>query len=174
MLKNTANAIKPSSRSLPRSLSNVKSKQKGVVLIVSLVFLVALTAVASVLMLNTSSDMKMSGASQEKVTATQEAISSIDQIIFTQIEGPTNAFGASVFPISMDAVVTSANTTADINMANANNLVVDCPSSNMAWGVEQANCNLLRLRVTKLYGRSETSNVQVNAGIAKLLINTGG
>jgi len=166
MFKSTASGIKP--------LFSFKSKQQGVVLIVSLVFLVALTAVASVLMLNTSSDMKMSGASQEKVSAIQEAISSIDQIIYTQTEGPTNAFSASVFPISMNAVVTAANTTGNIDMANANNLVVDCPSSNMAWGVEQANCNLLRVRVTKLYGRSNTSNVQVNAGIAKLLINTGG
>ena len=170
MFKNKVSAIKP----LSKSCSSLKSKQQGIVLIVSLVFLVALTAVASVLMLNTSSDMKMSGASQEKVNAIQEAISSIDQIIYTQTEGSTNAFSASVFPISMNAVVTSTNTTANIDMANTNNLVVDCPSSNMAWGVEQANCNLLRVQVTKLYGRSNTSNVQVNAGIAKLLINTGG
>lgn len=42
------------------------NKQKGVVLIISLVFLVALTAVAAALMQNTTTDMKMSGASEEK------------------------------------------------------------------------------------------------------------
>ena len=43
--------------------------QQGVVLIVSLVFLVALTAVAAALMQNTTTDMKMAGASEEKVSA---------------------------------------------------------------------------------------------------------
>lgn len=166
MIKNTTGSIIP--------LSGLKAKQQGVVLIVSLVFLVALTAVASVMMLNTSSDMKMSGSSQQKVKAVQEAISSIDQIIFTQIEGATNAFTASIFPISMNAVVTSTNTTANINTINANSLVVDCPASRLASSTEVFKCNLLRVQANKLYGRSNTSSVQVNAGIAQQLLNIGG
>ncbi|MFQ3266042.1 MAG: type IV pilus assembly protein PilX, partial [Colwellia sp.] len=43
------------------------NKQRGVVLVVSLIFLIALTAVASALMLNTTTDMKMSGASEMQV-----------------------------------------------------------------------------------------------------------
>jgi hypothetical protein len=65
------------------------NKQRGVVLIVSLVFLIALTAVASALMLNTTSDLKMSGASEEKVVANQEVVSAIDELIFAQVNAPT-------------------------------------------------------------------------------------
>ena len=65
---------------------NIKSKQQGVVLVISLVFLIALTAVAAALMLNTTTDMRMSGASQEKVIATQEAVSAIDEIIYKNIK----------------------------------------------------------------------------------------
>jgi type IV pilus assembly protein PilX len=153
---------------------DIGKKQQGVVLIVSLVFLVALTAVASALMLNTTSDMKMSGSSQTKVNAVQEVISSIDQVVAAQIQGNTNAFTSSQFPISMDGVVTSSNTTANITTVNANSLVVECPPSKLASDTSQFKCNLLRIQSTKLYGRGNTSTVQVNAGIAQQLLNIGG
>lgn len=60
-------------------------KQKGVVLIVALVFLIALTAVVAALMQNTTTDMKMAGASEEKTVATLEAFSAIDEIMFREI-----------------------------------------------------------------------------------------
>lgn len=153
---------------------DIGKKQQGVVLIVSLVFLVALTAVASALMLNTTSDMKMSGSSQTKVNAVQEVISSIDQVIAAQVVGNTNSFTSSQFPISMNGVVTSPNTTANITTVNPNSLVVECPPSKLASDTSQFKCNLLRIQSTKLYGRGNTSNVQVNAGIAQQLLNIGG
>ena len=153
---------------------DIGKKQQGVVLIVSLVFLVALTAVASALMLNTTSDMKMSGSSQIKVNAVQEVISSIDQIVAAQVQGNTNAFTSSQFPISMDGVVTSPDTTANITTVNANSLVVECPPTKLASDTTQFKCNLLRVQSTKLYGRANTSTVQVNAGVAQQLLNIGG
>ncbi|MFT7008970.1 MAG: type IV pilus assembly protein PilX [Colwellia sp.] len=147
---------------------DIGKSQQGVVLIVSLVFLVALTAVASALMLNTTSDMKMSGSSQTKVNAVQEVISSIDQIISVQTQGNVNAFTLSQFPLSMNDVVTSPNTTANITAVNANSLLVGCAHSKLPFDADY-NCNLLRIQATKLYGRANTSSVQVNAGIAQLL-----
>jgi len=152
----------------------INKKQQGVVLIVSLVFLVALTAVASALMLNTTSDMKMSGSSQIKVNAVQEAISTIDQVIFAQIQGNNNAFASSQFPLPMDGVVTSPNTTANITAVDSKNLVVDCPPSKLPSDNGEIKCNMLNVQAIKLYGRANTSNVQVNAGIAQRLLNTGG
>ena len=79
-------------------------KQKGVVLIVSLVFLIALTAVAAAMMQNTSTDMKMSGASQAKLIATQETLSEMDEIIYNQVRkvDGTNRFTSALplFPIN--------------------------------------------------------------------------
>lgn len=73
-----------------RNVNNICiNEQQGVVLIVSLVFLIALTAAASALMLNTTSDLKMSGASEEKVVANQEAVSAVDALIFAQVNAPT-------------------------------------------------------------------------------------
>ena len=76
--------LKNKSQVINLSYSSYNSQQ-GVVLVVSLVFLVALTAVAAALMQNTTTDMKMSGASQEKVIATQAAISAVDETINNQV-----------------------------------------------------------------------------------------
>ena len=152
----------------------IDKNQQGVVLIVALVFLVALTAVASALMLNTTSDMKMSGSSQTKVNAVQEVISSIDQVISLQVQGNANAFTSSQFPIIVNDMVTSPNTTAKITTVNANSVAVECPRMKLASDTSQFKCNLIRVQATKLYGRSNTSTVEVNAGIAQQLLNIGG
>jgi hypothetical protein len=80
------NANKAENRNINSMCMN---KQRGVVLVVSLVFLIALTAVASALMLNTTADLKMSGASEEKVVANQDVISAVDELIFAQVNAPT-------------------------------------------------------------------------------------
>jgi hypothetical protein len=155
---------------------NSKNKQQGIVLVVSLVFLIALTAVAGALMQNTTTDMKMSGASQEKVTAMQEAISSTDEVIYKQVQQTDGNNGFSsppgVFPIT--TTVTAGDTTAEITLANANNLEADCPHSSSASSIQVFKCNVLRIQVNRKYGRKKTNNIQVNTGVAQQLLNVGG
>jgi len=147
-------------------------KQHGVVLVVALVFLVALTAVAGALMQNTTSDMKMSDASQEKVVAMQEAISSIDQVIYNQINtiGAANGFAAPMSTFPSNPAVSAADTTAQIAVATPNNLVVDCPHSRNASSVQVFKCNALRVQITRLYGRTKTSTIQVTSGVSQQLL----
>jgi Tfp pilus assembly protein PilX len=163
--------------------SNVKiasrHQQKGVVLIVSLVFLIALTAVAAALMQNSTSDMKMSGASEEKVVATQEAISASDEVLFRQINGGqgNNAFASNMvlFPLTVTSTLSKTNTgsdtTANINIANnALALEADCPHSRSASSAQVFTCNVLRVQVVRKYGRKNTNNVVVNTGVAQQLL----
>ncbi len=147
-------------------------QQQGVVLVVALVFLVALTAVAAALMQMTTTDIKMSDASQEKVIATQEAISAIDEVVFDQINTPNqaNGFAASNATFPINPVVDVPNTSAEIAVATPNDLVVDCPHSRIATSNDVFKCNALRIRVTKLYGRSNTSTIQVTSGIAQQIL----
>jgi len=150
------------------------NEQHGFVLVVSLVFLIALTSVASVLMLNTTSDMKMSGASQEKVIATQEAVSSIDEVIFIQITSGMNLFSSSSLPEDgITVIVTRDSTYAKIINSNVGGLVGECPHSNTASSVDMFDCNILKISVTKVYGNNETSSVVVSAGIAQQLLSVG-
>jgi len=148
------------------------NQQRGVVLVVALVFLVALTAVAGALMQNTTSDIKMSDASQAKVIATQEAISSIDQVIYNQINtiGAANGFAAPMSTFPTNPVVSAVDTTAQIIVATPNNLVVDCPHSRNASSVQVFKCNALRVQITRLYGRTKASTIQVTSGVSQQLL----
>lgn len=149
--------------------------QKGVVLIVSLVFLVALTAVAAMLLQTATTDMKMSGASEEKVEATQEAVSAIDEVIYNQVAaGKTNDFAKSLvnFPVTeglLPDTKTSATASVDI-INNKYELESDCPHTRSASSAQVFTCNVLRIQVNRQYGRNNTNNVEVHAGIAQQLL----
>ncbi len=145
------------------------NKSKGFVLVTALVFLIALTAVASMLVLNTTTDMKMSGASQEKVIAAQEAFSAVDEVILIQTTG-TNLFVGTAFP--KDVAVGDDETSATITSSSMNNLAVTCPASTSPSSIFK--CNVLSIQVTRNYGNNASNNISVNAGIAQQLLNIGG
>ena len=154
--------------------------QKGVVLVVSLVFLVALTAVAAALMQNSTIDMKMSGASEEKTVALQEVVSAVDEVIFNQVgPGQVNAFarpigGGTNFPITNQAILlpgTATKATARVEVANNQyNLDIACPASKLASSTGAFSCNVLRIRTDKSYGRKGQSNISADSGIAQQLL----
>lgn len=151
-------------------------KQRGVVLVVALVFLIALTAVAGALMQNTTTDIKMSGASEEKVTAVQEAVSSTDELIYNQI---TKSDGDNNFTLEVNAypitpAVTAANTTTEISVANPNNLTASCPHQKSASSIQVFTCNVLQIQVNRQYGRSNNQTITVNSGVSQQLLNAGG
>lgn len=158
---------------------NNRSSQRGVVLIVALVFLIALTAVAAALMQNTTTDMKMAGASEERVTAMQEAVSAIDEVIYNQVApGQTNEFAKPLvdanFPNTDQSLLlpsTKTHATASVDVVNNEyKLETDCPHSKSASSAQVFTCNVLRVQVNRSYGRSDKSNVEVNSGIAQQLL----
>lgn len=160
--------------------SVVSNNQAGVVLIVSLIFLVALTAVAAALMQNSTTDMKMSGATQEKVVALQEVVSAVDEVIFNQVStGKTNAFARPVsgninFPITDQSILlpnTITQSSARVEVANNQlNLDIACPHLKLASSTEVFSCNLLRVRANRSYGRTGQSNISADSGIAQQLL----
>lgn len=161
------------------NLANIEN-QKGVVLVVSLVFLVALTAVAAALMQNSTTDMKMSGASEEKVVALQEVVSAVDEVIFNQVgPGKDNAFSRPVtgdvnFPITDQTVLlpdTTTKSSARVEVANNElNLDIACPHLKLASSTEVFSCNILRVRANRNYGRTGQSNISADSGIAQQLL----
>lgn len=148
----------------------LRNKQKGIVLIVSLIFLISLTAVASALMLNTTTDIKMSGASEEKLVAVQEAISAVDETISDQIMSGNNLFETdSLAPLVVGSITSVAVT--DTTITNRNNITqsVTCPHARLASG-GSIGCKMRIITVNNNYGRNDTSNVAVEAGILQEVI----
>lgn len=153
-------------------------KQTGVVLVVSLVFLVALTAVAAALMQNSTTDMKMSGASEERVVALQEVVSAVDEVVFNQVGlGQNNEFSRPIvgnFPIVDQAVLlpdTSTKSTAIVDVANnIYNLDIACPHLKMASSTTTFSCNMLNVRANRTYGRTGKSTISADSGIAQQVL----
>jgi len=153
-------------------------RQQGVVLIVSLVFLVALTAVAAALMQNTTTDMKMAGASNEKVIATQTAISAVDETINNQLNIlPTSLFTQGLNNLatytSAELLPAATKTGATASASVINNPLFEefpCPRSANSSSVGIIECNFLQLRVQRSYGRTNTSNVVIDANIVQQLL----
>lgn len=153
-------------------------KQQGVVLVVSLVFLVALTAVAAALMQNTTTDIKMAGASDEKVIATQEAISAIDETINNQV----NVLATNLFTKGLnDAAAYTSNqllpattqTGATASASVIGNPLFEelaCPRSAVANSVGIIECNYLQLQIRRLYGRNNTSTVVIDSDIVQQIL----
>lgn len=161
-------------------VSKYKSQQ-GVVLIVAIVFLAALTAVAAALMTSSTIDIKMAGATQEKVAATQEAFGANDEVIWQQINrtvNNTNHFALGIGNYPHAVATTSDINGANISLNNPNGLETDCPATKAASSVQVFKCNHLQVQIDKQYGRKVTSTkhsseVQVRAGIAQQLLNVG-
>ena len=161
-------------------VSQLKSKQKGVVLVVSLVFLIALTAVAAALMQNTTTDIKMAGASQEKSIAIQETLSEMDRVIFNEV-GKVNVAAVNKFSLPAESfdepkalTVTKADITiGSVDIANSTKLEIDCPPSRSASSTDVFSCNILRVVVERKYGRNKNSKIEVNTGIAQQLFKKG-
>ncbi len=144
----------------------LKNKQQGLVLIVSLIFLISLTAVASALMLNTTTDIKMSGASEERLIAVQNAISAVDETISDQLMSGNNLFESeTLVPIVVGSVTSVAVTNTTISNRNNITKTVTCPPSILASGTGIIGCKMRIISVNNNYGRNNTSNVSVEAGI---------
>lgn len=154
-------------------LNNRIDSQQGVVLIVALVFLVSLTAVASALMLNSTTDIKIAGASEVKLIATQEAVSAIDESVADQVTSGDNLFTRQKFPQEVMTVSSVTVDSVNITNRNFNNSLPDCPHSKLASSTNVIKCNVLTLAVQNKYGKKNASSVDVNAGIAQQILNVG-
>jgi len=146
-------------------------KQAGVVLIVALVFLVSLTALASALMLNSTSDVKMSGASEQKLIAQQEAVSAVDETIAIQLTSADNLFIKADYPQKVTNITSVSVSNVNITKAISNVLDASCPHQRLA--TSGLDCNVLQIEVNNAYGKNKTSNVNVNAGVAQQMYPTG-
>jgi Tfp pilus assembly protein PilX len=162
---------------LTRKFNSVNiEQQQGVVLVVSLVFLVALTAVAAALMQNSTTDMKMSGATEEKSVALQEVVSAADEVVFDELfTGNDNRFARPItgnnFPITPDNLLPDTDTGSTANVALANGGTQQlCPHLKVASSVDIFGCNILTITTSRNYGRNEQNIITANSGIAQQIL----
>lgn len=150
-------------------------KNNGIVLVVSLVFLVALTTIASTLMHNAAIDIKIANANQEKMLAVEKAISAIDEVIVLPIN---QASSANYFTHDKDAYPYQinhhdVNTQASISLMNSQSYHVNCAHSTLPSSINTIHCHHFVVEVNYQYGRYHHQSIIVRAGVSQQVFNEG-
>jgi hypothetical protein len=101
----------------------------------------------------------------------------MDRIIFNELRevNGSNQFaqiitGEITFPVTNKPSLTQAT---GVN-ANQYGLDVACPRSNNANSEGTLTCSIKRVQVTRTYGRDNNHSIQVNSGVAQVIIPTTG
>ena len=152
-------------------------KQQGVVLIVALIMVVAVTGIAVTLMSSSSIDIKITNAAQERETAENELIGTVQQVIANEAAaGGNSAFlmKAAEIPdggFAMGEVGGATNT-----MTNLNNGVLDLPCPRKFNFTAGISCNMVQVDTTITYGSKSKHTLTITTGVAQEMasLNTGG
>ena len=154
------------------------SRQHGVVLIVALIMVVAVTGIAVTLMSSSSIDMKITNAAFEREEAENVLMGNVQQIIANEAKkGSASHFLYTQAQIpDGDAIVLEKidNTTSTMN--NLNNGVLDLPCPRRFNFTEGISCNMVQVNSTITYGSKSKHTITITSGIAQEMasLNTGG
>ncbi|PAJ73464.1 hypothetical protein CJF42_15525 [Pseudoalteromonas sp. NBT06-2] len=153
----------------------VKSiKQKGVVLITSLLMIIAVTSIAVTLMSSSSIDIKMTSAAQENEVAEYWVRGDSERAINQEMIASANSrflFLTGQFPAdnTTGIDVTVAGSKSTVTLFNNNNgpVLLNCPPRiAVTNGIK---CNTLRVESSLAYGKDDKHSVTLISGIAQEL-----
>jgi len=153
-------------------------KQKGVVLVTSLVMIIAVSGIAVTLLSSSSIDLKMMSAAQESEVANARIKADSELTIVQEKKAAAEEnrllFEPGKFPVDVTVGldVTPAGSSSSVRIYNSNlgPSLLDCPIVvNPTPGIK---CNMLRIEATLNYGKLDSNSkgkhsISVNSGIAQ-------
>ncbi|HEA19098.1 MAG: pilus assembly PilX family protein [Pseudoalteromonas prydzensis] len=153
------------------------SKQQGIVLVVALIMVVAVTGIAVTLMSSSSVDMKITNAAFEREEAENLLMGNVQQVIADEAtKGGTSHFlyTQAQIPNGTIALNKIGETTSTMSNLNSGALDLPCPRKfNFTAGI---SCNMVQVNSTITYGSKSKHTITVTSGIAQEMasLNTGG
>lgn len=139
------------------------AKQRGVVLIVALIMLIAITGVAVALMVSSGIDNKMMSSAQEAQVALNEAVGAHDEAYDNEIRqvGGQNQFTLRIeIGETLPANETRANTVGTIRTYSALPEATTCPPS-FYGNSGSLLCNFTQVNTDTTYGENgQTISIQ--------------
>lgn len=132
------------------------TKQRGVVLIIALIMLIAITAVAVALMVSSGIDNKMMSAAQEAQVAMNEALGGHDEAYNSEIvqDGGQNQFTLRIeVGTELVAKENGANTAGTLRTYSAIPEATTCPPSKYA-NSGSLLCNYIRVETNTTFGEN--------------------
>ncbi|NMM41640.1 pilus assembly PilX family protein [Pseudoalteromonas arctica] len=165
------------------NLKLLPNKQQGVVLIVALIMVVAVTGIAVTLMSSSTIDIKITNAAQEREVAENELIGEVQKVIVTEAaKGAASSFfltpnetktdDTSVITINEKNISLPGSEMKSI-MINMNNgrLELNCPRTySYTAGV---SCNMVQVSTTIEYGLKSKHSLTIVTGIAQEMASIG-
>lgn len=156
---------------------NSLHKQQGVVLIVALIMVVAVTGIAVTLMSSSSIDIKITNAAQEREVADNLLIGTVQQVIANE----ASKGGGSRFLYSRVQVPEKGIDLGDVGdtsntMTNLNNGALDLPCPRRFNFTSGVSCNMVQVDTTITYGSKSKHTLTIVSGVAQEMasLNTGG
>ena len=171
------------------NLKSLPTKQQGVVLIIALIMVIAVTGIAVTLMSSSTIDIKITNAAQEREVAENQLIGEVLRVIASEAKKGAD----SNFFLTRDETKTDTGEfesddskkyifEKDITepghdmksiMTNLNNgsLELNCPRSySFTAGV---SCNMVQVSTTIEYGSKSKHQLTIVTGIAQEMASTG-
>lgn len=155
-------------RGVARSGYKLRQKRQGFVLMVSLVMVVAITAIAVSLMSASTLDTKMAVVTEEREMATHHAKGGNDQLFYNAVNRTVNEQNYfAAFSVSQEAAqyVSTHGAVSAVSWASDNHVETDCPRSKSP--TEGLRCNYLSTTTTKTFGPGEVNQINVVSGVAQ-------
>lgn len=153
---------------MKKSYQSTVRRQKGFVLLMALVVVVAITGIAVTLLSTSSMDMKMATAAEDREMATHIARGGNDELYYNAVNRTVNSqnyFAA----FSSTQGATQYNSThgavSTVSWASSVQVETDCPRSKDP--TEGLMCVYLQATTVKTFGPNNTNQVNVVSGVAQ-------
>ncbi|AOT09246.1 pilus assembly PilX family protein [Pseudoalteromonas luteoviolacea] len=151
-----------------------QAKQQGMVLIVSMVLIVAVTSIAVTLMSSSTLDIKITNAAQERETAEAYLMGEVQRLVKEQKQ----LFGASKFHLTNGKIDANDNgvhkfdnesqeSPVDYELRNLNKGQLEVPCPRVYGYTEGVVCNMTELTSSVEYGDQGRHKVTVVIGIGQ-------
>ncbi|ESP93812.1 pilus assembly PilX family protein [Pseudoalteromonas luteoviolacea] len=151
-----------------------QAKQRGMVLIVSMVLIVAVTSIAVTLMSSSTIDIKITNAAQERETAEAYLMGEVQRLVKNQKQ----LFGASKFHLTNGQIDENdngvhtfdnqdLNNPVDYELRNLNRGQLEVPCPRIYSYTEGVVCNMTELTSSVEYGDQGRHTVTVVIGIGQ-------
>lgn len=149
------------------------SRQQGVVLIVALIMVVAVTGIAVTLMSSASIDIKITNAAFEREEAENILMGNVQEVIANEVSanGASRLFFTQAqIPNGTIALPTIGATTSELSNLNEGPDPLRCPREHKPTvGIV---CNLVQINSTITYGSKSKHTLTVTTGIAQQTAKT--
>jgi type IV pilus assembly protein PilX len=150
------------------TFGRLRHRQSGFVLMVSLVMVIAITAIAVSLISSSTMDMKMATAAEDREMATHISRGGNDQLFYDAVNRTVNSqnyFAAFSTTQTATEFNSSQGAVSTVIWGSANQVETDCPRSKDP--TEGLMCIYLQATTVKTFGPTDNNQINVVAGVAQ-------